>query len=119
MNDKALNAIRDLLAILIKYFGPGGTVVIFAVVFVGLFGFRVYRDHRSDRMIQKALEEKERTIQRLANQERTWRRLFLTKGIKLDPHEANKLLSLEQDFENPKQSRTAVETKRKSQGGED
>lgn len=109
MNDKLMSVLRDILELLVGNFGPGGTIVLVTLVLGVLGAVRWYKDWRADRAVREVLAEKERTIQRLANQERTWRRVFLTKGIKLDQQEVNKILMLEQDYENPKQSRKAVE----------
>ena len=113
LSDKALQAARDILNILIGAFGPWGTVVLIGVGLLGMFLFRVYKDRRADKAIDRALAEKERTIQRLANQERTWRRVLLTENLKLDKAEADSILALEGEYDTPEASRRALEAKKK------
>lgn len=108
MNDKILEAATRLLGVLITNFGPWGTIALVAIVLLALFGWKYYNNRRADRAIDLVLAEKEKTIQRLANQERTWRKLFLTKGIQLSSKEADELLRLEGEYENPAQSRRAI-----------
>lgn len=103
--EKALN-------LLVGTFGPWGTVILVALVLATLFFWKVYKDRQADEARNLALAEKERTIQRLANQERTWRRLFMTQMLKLPPDEADKLLSLEGNYENAKEAREAIEKNR-------
>lgn len=113
MNTKIFEAIQSLLDLLIRNFGPSGTITLVVMLLLLMGGYRVYRDWRTDRAIQRALDEKERSIQRLANLERTWRRLFLTKGVQMSPHEADKLLQLEGDYGDAEDARQAVEGPKK------
>lgn len=113
LNEKVLQAARDILNALIGAFGPLGTVALVGAGLLVMFAFRVYKDKRADRTIDRALAEKERTIQRLANQERTWRRVFLTENLKIDKVEADRLLALEGEYETPEQARKAVEAAKK------
>jgi hypothetical protein len=113
VNEKILDSVRKLLELLINRFGAGGTVALVAVLLFLALLYKVYSNWRADRAIDRALEEKERTIQRLANQERTWRRVFLTDRMKLSSKEADRLLSIEGDFADPEESRGTIERSRK------
>jgi hypothetical protein len=107
-----LPPIEKALNLLVGTFGPWGTVILVALVLATLFFWKVYKDRQADEARNLALAEKERTIQRLANQERTWRRLFMTQVLKLPPDEADKLLLLEGNYENAKEAREAIEKSR-------
>ena len=58
--------------------------------------YRIYNDKRRDQEYNLALDEKERTIQRLADQERTWRELFLKEKFNLNDNEIEKIIHLKQ-----------------------
>jgi uncharacterized membrane protein YccC len=109
-----LQSARELLTLLLDRFGAGGTIALVVVVLLALFAWRRYSDWRTDRMIDRALAEKERTIQRLANQERTWRRFFLTQHLNIPAEEVDRLLLLEGNYQDAKEARTAVEPRPKS-----
>ncbi len=107
-----LPLIEKALNLLVSTFGPWGTVILIVGGLAVLFLWKVYKDKQADKARDLALAEKERTIQRLANQERTWRRLFMTQVLKLPPDEADKLLLLEGNYENAKEAREAIEKPR-------
>lgn len=111
MDTGLVTALKGLLAYLISQFGPNGTLILIlgAVLFLALR--RLYLDHRADSLTTQALEEKERTIQRIANQERQWRLYFLIKEGNLSRKEAEKLV-LQNEYSTPKESREALEGKK-------
>lgn len=116
MDDKILEEARKLLQLLIDKYGPWGTVGLVAAVLLGFLLVRLYKDWRADKAVDRALAEKERSIQRLANQERTSRRLIYTQILKLDPAEVDRLLQIEGDYDDAKQARKAIESKKKRKG---
>lgn len=65
----SLETIGKILDLLVQAFGTSGTIILFAMFILGSFGWRYYNDRRKDREIRQLVEEKERTIQRLAKQE--------------------------------------------------
>jgi hypothetical protein len=77
--DKTLEALTKVINILVENYGATGTLLIF----IGAIGiavlWRVYSNYRTDKRIDQLLDEKDKTIQRLAEQERNMRILFLQK----------------------------------------
>lgn len=71
-----INAANNFVQVLINSFGAGGTIGIAAAVVVITGGWRIYNNRRKDKEVNLALKEKDRTIQRLAEQERNFRILF-------------------------------------------
>jgi hypothetical protein len=71
-----INALNNLVQALVNNFGAWGTIGI-AVALVVITGvWKIYNIRRKDRETNLALKEKDRTIQRLAEQERNYRILF-------------------------------------------
>lgn len=70
---KILEQLRRLLEVLIQSFGVRGTLILVIAFVVLSIVYRVYRDRRQDRYIKALLEDKDRQIQRLAEQERNYR----------------------------------------------
>ena len=80
--DKIIEAVTKLLELLFRTLGVGGTIGV-AIGFILLsVAWRIYNDKRKEKEINLALAEKDRTISRLAAQERVWRIQFFkeTKG---------------------------------------
>jgi hypothetical protein len=102
---KAIQLAQEIINALIKYFGPTGTLGIIALGYI-IFSIapRLYADYRKDREINLALEEKEKSIQRLANDNRNWRAIFLKEKLKWSDEEIERLI-ITNSFENPKEAR--------------
>jgi hypothetical protein len=78
LNDGAdvINALNNLVNSLVALFGAKVTIGI-VVVIVGLTTWwKIWNIKRKDKDVDLALKEKDRTIQRLAEQERNYRILF-------------------------------------------
>lgn len=71
--DKVIEAVTALLKFLFATLGVGGTVAVVIVFIVVATCFRLYNDWKKDKEVNQALAEKDRTIARLAAQERVWR----------------------------------------------
>jgi hypothetical protein len=71
-----INALNNLVKSLVAIFGAWGTIGIAAGVLIVTGGWKIYNIRRKDREVNLALKEKDRTIQRLAEQERNFRILF-------------------------------------------
>ena len=99
-----VTAVVELLNLLFQRLGVAGTIT----VFVLLLAYRLWGDHRRDKNYNRALDEKERSIQRLANQERQWRILFLKERSGLEEKEIEDLI-LRNDFQSPEEARQALE----------
>ena len=104
-----LDAIGRLLDLLFQRLGPGYTLLLLAGLVLALAIRRVYYDRRADRDSKRAIEEMERTIQRLANQERAWRYIFVTKTELLSADEADLLIN-RNEYPTPKASREDLES---------
>lgn len=108
-------AINEFLELLIDNFGPGGTIIIMlALVFFSL-GFRVYKDRRRDKERDALIEEKDRTIQRLAASEREYRALFLKEKAGWTDEQVKSFIA-RNEFSDPVEARQALEGQ---QGNED
>lgn len=73
---EVINALNNLVKSLVAVFGAWGTIGLIAVILVITGGWKIWNIKRKDREIDLVLEEKDRTIQRLAEQERNYRILF-------------------------------------------
>lgn len=71
-----INALNNLVQVLINNFGAWGTIGIAAAAIAITGGWKVYNIRRKDKEVHLALKEKDRTIQRLAEQERNYRIMF-------------------------------------------
>jgi len=71
-----INALNNLIQSLVAVFGARGTIAILVVIIAGTTWWKIWNIRRKDREINLVLEEKDRTIQRLAEQERNYRILF-------------------------------------------
>jgi hypothetical protein len=102
-----VNALGALIRTLFQVFGPDRTLyLIFFFVFV-LGARRWYNDRQAAKLTNDALSEKERSIQRLAEQEREWRVYFMIKdGM---PREDAERLVLRNEFSTPEQARKSLE----------
>jgi len=103
-----LRAIEGLLQILLSSFGPWGTIVLITLAVLASFGFRVYNDRRRDKEIDALIEEKDRTIQRLADSERMYRALFLRQQTDWTDDQIERFI-MQNEFADPVEAREALE----------
>ena len=102
-----INAIANLFNVLVENFGSAGSVIILFILVVAFYSYRLYIDKRKDKYIQALLKEKDRTIQRIAEQERNYRVLFLKeKGMSDDEIER---FVIRNDFSNIPEARKNLE----------
>ncbi len=80
--EKIIEAVTKMLELLFRTLGVGGTIGIATVFILLSVAWRIYNDKQKEKEINLALAEKDRTISRLAAQERVWRIQFFkeTKG---------------------------------------
>lgn len=71
-----INAVNNLVQALVNIFGAWGTIGIAAALIAITAIWKIWNIRRKDREVNLALKEKDRTIQRLAEQERNFRILF-------------------------------------------
>lgn len=110
-----IDAIKDLLEVLIAHYGAGGTLAIFAVVVLALFGWKVYNNYRKDKEVNLALQEKDRTIQRLAEAERNFRILFFKEKAGWTDEQVERFV-LRNEFPDVPTARKALEGEREDGG---
>jgi len=103
-----LRAIEGLLQILLSSFGPWGTIVLITLAVLASFGFRVYNDRRRDKEIDALIEEKDRTIQRLADSERMYRALFLRQQTDWTDDQIERFI-MQNEFADPVEARESLE----------
>ena len=74
-----LEAIAKLVKALVEIFGVKGFLSFLLLIIVLSIGKRIYNDRRKDNEVNLALDEKDRTIQRLAEDKRLQRILIFKK----------------------------------------
>lgn len=102
-----IEAITALFGLLFVWLGPGWTVLLFVVGVSGSLLFRRHADNRKDHWINVALEEKEKSLQRVADEARQWRSFYAVQSG-MDKNQADKLFR-ENKFLTPAESRKALE----------
>jgi hypothetical protein len=105
-----LEAVEGLLALLIRSFGPDGTLILLGVAVLLFVGWRIYLRRSNTELIDKLLAEKERTIQRIAGEARQYKLLYLI-STGMDRREAERIILLN-DYSTPTESRQALEEPR-------
>jgi hypothetical protein len=88
-----IDAINRLIQTCVQNFGVRGTVLLLIGVTAAFVAFRLYSEWRKDKKTDTALKEKERSIQRLAEESRMWRFLFLKEKMGLTEEEAKRLVT--------------------------
>lgn len=103
-----IDAIVRLLDVLIRNFGQVGTLII-ALAIVALASlWRVYNDRRKDKEVNAVIAEKDKTIQRLAEQERNYRILFFKEKAGWTDEEIDRFV-MKNDFDGVVSARKALE----------
>lgn len=87
-----IRAFTDFLEKVVVWFGPKWIIGIVGVTLGGLFAWRIYANHRQDRGIQLALDEKDRTIVYLQNQVRMLQQIVFKKQFGLSDTEIQAVL---------------------------
>ena len=105
-----LDAIEKLLNMLVSTFGVWPTLFFILMVPLGIVGWKYFQVWRADKETDKALDEKERTIQRLANENRMWRTLMLKEKYGLSDEQI-RLLVVQNDPVDGKTSRENLESR--------
>jgi len=111
-----IEAFRKLLEVLIANYGTWGTLGIFAFIILASFGWKFYNNYRKDKEVNLALQEKDRTIQRLAEQERNFRILFFKEKAGWTDEQVERFV-LRNEFPDVPSARKALEGER--EGKED
>lgn len=92
--DKILDSLGRLIQLLVQLFGPRGAVWFIGAVLAALLLLKWMAQRRAERGWRMALEEKERSIQRLAAVERGYRLEALMRDRGMSLQDAERLLML-------------------------
>ena len=116
--DKTLQSAYPILKLLLTTFGPYGSVFVMVLIYLMFFGWRKYNEYQRDKEIQAALAEKEKSVQRLANEVRMWRIAELKEKRNWTDEEIERFLITE-DFKTPEDARKYFEDvrQRRNNGG--
>src|SRR5215211_7251011 len=106
-----LDALRNLIQSLVNIFGIWGTIGIIAALVVISGGWKLYNIWRKDKEVNLALQEKDRTIQRLAEQERNLRILFFKEKAGWSDEQVDRFV-LRNEFPDVPSARKALEGER-------
>lgn len=113
--DGVLKALSGFIERCSASIGPTWTFITLACVVLLGAVWRVYQDRRKDREVDAVVAEKEKTIQRLAGQERGWRAYFMSQSGLTD--QQIELFLMKNEFPDGPTARKALEgDKTKSAG---
>jgi len=70
---KTITAINSLITTLVSIFGIGWTLIIIFATAVGTYFWKWYNNKRKQRYMDKLIEEKDKTIERMADEIRLMR----------------------------------------------
>jgi len=107
-DEDVLDAIGRLFQALVDAYGPVGTLGILVVVVALFTGWRMYQDYRSGKEYRALTAEKERTIQRLAEDNRLWRTLYLKEEHGWTDEQVNQFV-LRNELRDPADARLYLE----------
>ncbi|MBX2840859.1 MAG: hypothetical protein KTR26_03755 [Flammeovirgaceae bacterium] len=108
--DKFASVLKEFNKI-IEQIGPTTTLIVFGIILIVAIVYKIYKDKQDDKYINKLLEEKERTIQRVADEARQYKFLYF-KERGWTTEELEKLF-IKNDFLNIKDAREKMENKPK------
>lgn len=104
-----INAFTKLFETIINKYGQVNTVLIAIGIALVLFLYRLYTDYRKDKERDRVIEEKERTVQRLAQEAREWRIVILKEKYKWTDEQVDRFIH-KGDFKD------GIEARRKLEG---
>lgn len=110
MNSATVDAWTRLLNAIVEAFGPEWALGIGAFFVVWTTFWRIYNDKRKDKDRKAVIEEKEKTIQRLAAESREYRAAIFREKFKWT-HEQVEALFYRNDYKD------GVEAREKLEGG--
>jgi hypothetical protein len=104
-----IDALKNLVALLLAHYGARGTLLIIIVVVGGATAWRIWSEWRKDKKFYEALVEKERTIKRLSLEVRMYKVLFFMQKMGWTEEQAEKFVignELNDDESNGPKGRT-------------
>lgn len=105
---KDVDAFTKAFETLIKYYGPYGTLAIIVIIALAFTSWRLYQQWQERRKTDKTLAEKDQTIQRLAQQERSHRRIIFKLLTDWSNEEIERIID-SNDFKNVTEARNMLE----------
>ena len=109
---KIFDSLKDLLKFLNENLGPwltAGIILVIGCSFLCFFLWRFHNEKRKDKEINQVIAEKERTIQRLAQDNREWRILFFKDKCGWNDKQVQKFVLENTDFEDGPAARKVLE----------
>lgn len=103
-----IKALTELSRLILESFGAEKTIgIIIGLVLLSII-YRLYSDYRKDKEVNAVIAEKERTIQRLAQDNREWRILFLKEKYNWSVEEIERFIH-KNDFKDGPEARKFFE----------
>ncbi len=92
LSSEVIKAIGELITLLVDKFGTERVFWLAVIILICSFIWKLWADGKKDREINIALEEKDRTIQRLASENREYRILIFKKNHSYSDEEIDKFI---------------------------
>lgn len=112
MSGEILTGIKEILALIIANYGPYGTIGLILIIYILFWIKRLYDDYKKKKEENEVIAEKERTVQRLANEVRMWRTLELKEKRHWTDEQIERFLITE-DFANPTEANKFFDDRKK------
>ncbi len=112
MSGEILTGIKEILALIIANYGPNGTIGLIILIYILFWIKKLYDDHKKKIEVNEVIAEKERTVQRLANEVRMWRTLELKEKRHWTDEQIERFLITE-DFANPAEANKFFDDRKK------
>ena len=107
-DEETIEALRKLILDLVGIFGPWPTLAIIGTIVTLVVARRLYNDSRADKETNALVDEKEKSVQRLATENREQRILIARQVYKWTPEEIERYI-LRAEFRNGAEAREALE----------
>lgn len=104
-----IKEIKGLIELLINKFGTWGFIGIFGIIIVLVMAWKWYNIYRKDQEEKSALNEKERSIQRLAQENREYKIIILKEKFKWSDEQIEKYILENRGFDDGPSARKSLE----------
>lgn len=95
------DGLKEIIEYLVGIFGPQGTFLLIIIFWITSTCWKVYNEYKKNKEINQVLEEKERTIQRIAKQEREFRILFFKEKFKWTDEQVERFIMKADFYDGP------------------